>query len=153
MILIECFQFFEWMFVDFHWIISIFFLFLTKCFQIFDWILIDFWLNISCFFLLNNCGFLIEWLRICWWMFVYLVPLDHRRLRPPPRRQSPARGQRSSPHPSTKEGGVVWHSGNALAYSSWDRAVKTAPICSDPTNSPYAYLLIVSREAFICVMP
>jgi len=50
--------------------------------------------------------------------------------------------------------GGVWHSGNARAYTSRDRAVKTAPMLMDPpAHSPYAYLQIGSREAFICGMP
>ena len=49
--------------------------------------------------------------------------------------------------------GGVWHSGNALAYSSRDRAIKTAPMLGPLTHSPYAYPLIGSREAFICGVP
>ena len=45
-------------------------------------------------------------------------------------------------HPKIIKGGV-WHSGNARAYTSRDRAVKTAPMLMDPpAHSPYAYLQI-----------
>ena len=53
---------------------------------------------------------------------------------------------------------VVTHGRRAitLQYTSRDQAVKTAPILNThgpPGHSPYAYLLIGSREAFICGMP